>query len=103
MRDEGFDMSLNLILGGLAVVATVAVTLAVADAAPGGNGNGNGNANGIGFGNGNGNGRGNNGNGFGNGGSVGGAPLPLVGVTLVGQLTGAGGLYLMWRRRRRQK
>lgn len=34
--------------------------------------------------------------------SGGGAPLPLAGVTLVGQAVGAGGLYLLVRRRRRK-
>jgi hypothetical protein len=59
---------------------------AVAD--PGGNGNGNGNAYGYGFGNGGGR----------------GGPLPLLGVSALGQLgAAAGGAYLIWRRRRNGK
>ena len=75
----------------VAVAALAAVLLtspALAD--PGGNGNGNGNAFGFGFGNGNG-----NGNGNGKGG-----PLPLLGASLLGQLTLAAGAYAVWRRRR---
>lgn len=55
--------------------------------------------------NGNHKGGGNNGNGKGNGGpngGGGGAPLPALGVTLLGQALGGGGLYLAWRRRRRK-
>ena len=63
-------------------------------------GNGNGNAYGKGYGNGPGN-SGSNGNGGGGGGG-GGAPLPLLGVTLLGQVVGGGGLYLLWRRRCKQ-
>ena len=73
------------------VVAACQILPGVAMAAPGGNGNGNGNAFGKGFGNG---GKG--------GGGGGGAPLPALGVTLLGQALGAGGLYAVWRRRRRK-
>ena len=37
------------------------------------------------------------------GGGGGGAPLPALGVTLLGQAVGAGGLYAVWRRRRASK
>ncbi|MEZ5854855.1 MAG: hypothetical protein R3D67_08970 [Hyphomicrobiaceae bacterium] len=77
----------------IAAIFVAAVICGPVHAAPGGNGNGNGNAFGFGFGNGNG-----NGNGKGGGG---GAPLPIFGVTLLGQAVGAGGLYIMWRRRRK--
>lgn len=30
-----------------------------------------------------------------------GAPLPVMGATLLGQLAGAGGIYVLWRRRRK--
>ena len=33
-------------------------------------------------------------------GGGGGAPLPALGVTLFGQVLGAGGLFALWRRRR---
>ncbi len=79
---------------GIAAVFVTLVAFSPAMAAPGGNGNGNGNAFGIGFGNG-------NGNGNGNGGGGGGAPLPVFGVTLLGQAIGAGGLYFLWWRRRK--
>ena len=36
-------------------------------------------------------------------GGGGGAPLPALGVTLLGQVIGVGGLYAAWRRRRSRK
>lgn len=53
--------------------------------ATGGNGNGNGNGNGYGYGGGR------------------GGPLPVLGGTLIGQALGAGGIYMLWRRRRKKK
>ena len=102
------------------LVALTAIVWLVANspatvAAPGGNGlglginvgigggnNGVGIGIGIGIGGGNAGGNGNgNGNG-GGGGSAGGAPIPLLGATLLGQAGAAGGLYLAWRRRRKK-
>ena len=37
------------------------------------------------------------------GGGGGGGPLPALGATLLGQAIGAGGLYVLWRRRRNNK
>lgn len=34
------------------------------------------------------------------GGRGGGGPLPALGATLLGQTVGAGGLFILWRRRR---
>lgn len=78
-------------LGRVCASATVVIACimfpVVASADPGGNGNGNGNAFGWGFG------------GVGGGGR--GGPIPLLGLTLLGQLGAvAGGGYLVWRRRR---
>jgi len=40
------------------------------------------------------------GGGGGGGGGAGGAPLPVLGVTLLGQALGIGGIFVLWRRRR---
>lgn len=61
-------------------------------AAPGGNGNGNGNAYGYGYGNGNGR--------SGAGGGAAGGPIPVLGVTVLGQLGISLGVFLLWRSRR---
>ena len=37
------------------------------------------------------------------GGSAGGAPLPLLGATALGQAVGVGGLLALWLRRRRKR
>lgn len=37
------------------------------------------------------------------GGSAGGAPLPLLGATALGQAAGVGGLLIVWLRRRRRR
>ena len=42
------------------------------------------------------------GDGKGGSGGGGGAPLPALGVTLLGQAIGAGGLFAVWRRRRKK-
>lgn len=44
---------------------------------------------------------GNGGNG-GTGGTGGGAPLPLIGLSGLGQVTAAGGAFLLWRRRKKR-
>jgi len=36
------------------------------------------------------------------GGRGGGGPLPALGATLIGQAVGAGGLFVLWRRRRQK-
>lgn len=41
--------------------------------------------------------------GWGYGGNGGGAPLPALGATLLGQAAGAGGLYALWRRRQKRR
>jgi hypothetical protein len=74
------------------VLAVMLAACPAAIAAPGGNGNGNGNSLGKGFGNGNGN----------NPAGAKGAPLPLAGVTALGQVVTLVGGVLIWRRRRKQ-
>jgi len=37
------------------------------------------------------------------GGTAGGAPLPLLGATVLGQAAGAGGLLMLWLRRRNRR
>lgn len=73
------------------VVLIAAMMLAAAalpaHAAPGGNGKGNGNAYGKGW--------------YRNNGGAGGAPLPALGATLIGQLVALGGIAMLWRRRRK--
>ncbi|MFV0297730.1 MAG: hypothetical protein ACK5JT_16590 [Hyphomicrobiaceae bacterium] len=73
-----------------AAVAAAAMLATPANAKPPSGGN---NGLGIGFGGGNGNGKGNGGGGA--------APLPVFGVTLLGQAVGAGGLFFLWSRRRK--
>ena len=41
--------------------------------------------------------------GWGQGGNGGGAPLPALGATLLGQAAGVGGLYALWRRRKKRR
>lgn len=84
----------------ITLVAAFGLGLMIMSSAPviaanGGNGNhyGWGGGNGIGGGIG-------GGRGGGRGGGGGGGPLPALGVTLLGQAVGAGGLYALWRRRR---
>lgn len=74
------------------VLAGVTIMASYSAAAPGGNGNGNGNAFGFGFG-----------GGLGKGGRGGGGPLPALGATLIGQAVGAGGVFVLWRRRRKKR
>ncbi|MCB1506786.1 MAG: hypothetical protein KDJ47_17605 [Hyphomicrobiaceae bacterium] len=74
-----------VVSGGLILFVSGSSTV---HAANGGNGNH------YGWGRGNGNG--------GGGGGGGGGPLPVLGVTLLGQAAGAAGLYTLWRRRRRR-
>ena len=90
-------------ISGLASISMLIFCLTVLDvhAAPGGNGNGN--AFGLGNGNGTGNAYGLGGGRAGGGNpnvAGGGAPLPALGVTLLGQVAGAAGLFALWRRRR---
>ncbi|MBL8566315.1 MAG: hypothetical protein JNM89_11420 [Hyphomicrobiaceae bacterium] len=90
-------------ISGLVSLSVLSIFIAVSDghAAPGGNGNGN--AYGLGNGNGTGNAYGLGGGRAGGGNPNvpgGGAPLPALGVTLLGQAAGAAGLFALWRRRR---
>ena len=90
-------------ISALMSISMLIFCLVVSDvhAAPGGNGNGN--AYGLGNGNGNGNAYGLGGGRAGSGNpnvGGGGAPLPALGVTLLGQAAGAAGLFALWRRRR---
>jgi len=72
----------------LLVAAMMLATAALpAHAAPGGNGRGKGNAYGKGW--------------YKNNGGAGGAPLPALGATLIGQLLALGGVAMLWRRRRK--
>lgn len=92
---------MRTILAALVFTAGVFAISLSANAAPGGNGNGNGFGLGGGNGGGNGGGLGGGfGGGGGGGGGAGGAPLPVLGVTLLGQALGIGGIFVLWRRRR---
>ena len=75
-------MFMRQILAIAGLIAVIQVVSLDVSAAPGGNGNGNG-------------------KGFGKGKGGGGAPLPALGLTLLGQVVGAGGIYVMWRPRRK--
>ena len=78
----------------LTVCSTILLTLpSSAWAAPGGNGNGNGNAYGYGWYKKNG----------GAPGGAGGAPIPALGATLIGQALALGGFGVAWRIRQRRR
>jgi hypothetical protein len=91
----------SIAIAGLVAASVLVVSSGAVSAAPGGQGKGSGNSIGVGYGNGSGN-NSSHGGAIGNGGGGGGAPLPLIGVTLLGQAAAAGGLYALYRRRRRK-
>ena len=93
-RDMQSKMS-NLCLAAFVILAASAsVALAQGNSAGQGQGGGHGYAYGRG---------GSGGTASATGGSAGGAPLPLLGATALGQLAGAGGLALLWLRRRHRR
>ena len=76
----------KFLIASLIGSATLAASALEADAQNRGNGQGHG-----------------NGYGRGNGGGGGGGPLPVLGLTILGQAVGGVGLYALWRRRRKDR